>query len=237
MFAFKRYSQNLISGFWVVVMIALWLAFAPTQAGGLASYIIVIGNSMEPNFHIGDLVVVHEEAEYQIGDAVVYRNPDLGNFVFHRIVERELGRFTLQGDNNAWTDDYNPSEEEVLGKLWLHIPNGGDAIQKIRNPYVMAGIAGVLGGILATGFFSGRSKGRKRMNKDWFSALKQKFRRQFTKQGGSESPHLSGSNQGNLLEATFFSLGLVAVASLIIGIISFSRPATRMAKTTSNMRI
>ncbi len=31
---YKRFSPNLFSGFWVVVMIAMWLAFAPIQAGG-----------------------------------------------------------------------------------------------------------------------------------------------------------------------------------------------------------
>ena len=153
MTALKRFSPNLISGTWLVLMVTLWLAFAPVQAGGLASYIIVIGNSMEPNFHIGDLVIVHEEATYQVGDAVVYHNVDLENFVFHRIIKDELGRFTLQGDNNSWADNYQPSKEDVIGKLWIHIPKGGKAIQRIRSPYIMAGLAGLLGIILATVFF------------------------------------------------------------------------------------
>jgi signal peptidase I len=207
-------------------MIALWLAFAPTQAGGLASYIIVIGNSMEPNFHIGDLVIVHEETEYQIGDPVVYDNRELGNFVFHRIIDQELEHFTLQGDNNSWIDTYQPTKGEVLGKLWLHIPKGGNAIQKIRNPFVMALIAGVLGAILVTGFFTSKSKGNKQMNKNWFASFKQKVRGWFTKTNGSEPPKPT-SNQGSLLEGLFFTLGLVAFASIILGIISFSRPATR----------
>jgi signal peptidase I len=226
MIAFKRYSPNVRSGFWVAALAALWLAFAPTQAGGLASYIIVIGNSMEPGFHIGDLVIVHEEAEYRVGDAVVYRNRDLENFVFHRIIQQELGHFTLQGDNNSWTDDYQPSKEEVLGKLWLHVPKGGEVIRWIRNPYAMAGLAGALGILLATGFSGGGSKGRKRMNKEWFSSLKQKLRERFAQPGG---PPLSAQNpnRGNALEATFFALALVAFGSFILGIISFSRPAAR----------
>jgi signal peptidase I len=224
---YKRFSPNLISGFWIVMMIAIWLVFAPAQAGGMASYIIVIGNSMEPNFHIGDLIIVHEEAVYQVGDAVVYRNLELGSFVFHRIIEQEMGRFTLQGDNNSWTDTYQPSSEEVLGKLWLHIPKGGNAMQKIRNPVTMAVIAGVLGCILALGFFTGKSKGRKRMNKEWFASIKQKIQGSFTRLEGSEPHKSSNPNQGNLLEGSVFALGLVAFASLILGIISFSRPATR----------
>ena len=229
MASYKRFSQNLASGFWVVAMIALWLAFAPTQAGGLASYIVVIGNSMEPKFHIGDLVVVHEEARYQAGDAVVYRNQDLENYVFHRIVEEELERFTLQGDNNSWTDEYQPARDEIIGKLWLHIPKGGSVLQNIRNPYIMAGIAGVLGLILATGFLGNKPKGRKHMEKDWFTSIKQKLRDWFTSSGGSEPPK-APSNQGILLEGSFFFLGLVAFASIVLGIISFSRPTTRTVK-------
>ena len=232
MVAFKRFSPNLMSGLWVVVMIALWLAFAPTQAGGLASYIIVIGNSMEPGFHIGDLIITHEEADYSIGDAVVYRNLELKNFVFHRIIAEQMGRFTMQGDNNSWTDTYEPSQEEVLGKLWLHIPKGGNAIQKIRNPISTAIIAGVLGGILATGFFTNKRKGRKRMDNKptqaWFTSFKQKIQGWFAKLNAPELQKPSIANNGLLLEGLFFSLGLVAFASFILGIISFSRPATRL---------
>ena len=101
MMIFRRYSPNFLAAFWIVTMVAIWLAFAPTQAGGAAAYIIVIGNSMEPNFHIGDLIIVHAEPTYQIGDAVTYRNLELNNFVFHRIISQELGRYSLQGDNSC----------------------------------------------------------------------------------------------------------------------------------------
>ena len=120
------------------MMTAVWLALAPTQVGGLASYIIVIGKSMEPKFHIGDLVIVHRQPVYQVGDAIVYRNLELKNYVFHRIISQQMGHYTLKGDNNSWVDDYKPSHEEVVGKLWLYIPRGGRAIQKIRSPFVMA---------------------------------------------------------------------------------------------------
>jgi len=219
-----------MSGFWLVAMIAMWLAFAPKQAGGMASYIIIIGNSMEPNFHIGDLVIVHEEANYQIGDAVVYHNLELSSSVFHRVIVQKLGRFTLQGDNNSWTDTYQPSKDEVIGKLWVHIPNGGNVIQMIRTPIAMAVIAGILGGILALGFFTSKSKGKKRMNKDWFTPVKQKIRDWFRRTEDSGPSKSSSSDQGFFWEGSFFALGLVAFSSLILGIISFSRPATRLAQ-------
>jgi signal peptidase I len=214
------------------MMIAIWLVFAPTQAGGLASYIIVIGNSMEPDFHIGDLVVVHTESAYQAGDAVAYRNQELQSFVFHRIIAREGGRYSLKGDNNSWIDTYQPSQQEVVGKLWLHIPKGGVFIQKMRSPINMAVMAGLLGGILALNFLVGKSKGRNRMKdgsmREWFAALTQKTRTWLAREkDSSETSRPSDFLQGGVLEGSFFALGLIACASLFLGIMAFSRPAFR----------
>jgi signal peptidase I len=214
------------------MMIAIWLVFAPTQAGGLASYIIVIGSSMEPDFHIGDLVVVHTEPAYQVGDAVAYRNQELQSFVFHRIIVQESGRYSLQGDNNSWIDTYQPSQQEMVGKLWLHIPKGGAFIQKMRSPINMAVTAGLLGGILALNFLIGKSKGRNRMKdgsmREWFAALMQKTRTWLAREkASSETSRPSSFLQGGVLEGSFFALGLIACASLFLGIMAFSRPAFR----------
>lgn len=224
--AIPKFLPNLTGGFWLASMIALWLAFAPVRAGGTASYVIVIGNSMEPGFHVGDLIIAHAESTYRAGDAVVYLNRELENFVFHRIIAEEQGRFTLKGDNNSWTDTYQPTREEIIGKLWLHIPKGGRVVQAIRQPGSMALIAGALGSLLALGFFSANTKGRKQMNKDLFSSIKQRMRDGFRPAPASPPP----AQQGALLEILFFALGLVAFSSLILGIISFSQPATRSVR-------
>ncbi|MFT3892696.1 MAG: signal peptidase I [Anaerolineales bacterium] len=232
MIVLKRFSHIFASAFWIIAMILIWLLFAPTQAGGLASYIIVIGNSMEPRFHIGDLVIAHEETNYQVGDAVVYRNQELNNFVFHRIIGDERGKFTLQGDNNSWTDTYQPAREEIIGKLWIRIPRGGVYMQKLRNPLVMALVAGALAGFLVIGQLRGKVRGKKRMGKksfqNQFSALKQKAQNWFIPSDKPENGGASNSSAGNMLEIWFFILGTLALISLIIGIISFSRPASRV---------
>ncbi|MBK9928015.1 MAG: signal peptidase I [Anaerolineales bacterium] len=227
---YKRFFPNITSSFWFVMMIVMWLAFAPRQAGGMASYIIVIGNSMEPNFHIGDLIIVHEEPRYEVGDAVVYDNRELGNFVFHRIIAEKLGRFTLKGDNNSWTDTYEPAQQEVLGKLWVYVPKGGSFIQIMRNPIVMALTAGLLAGFITMGFFKGKSKGKRQMNKEWFASIKQKLQTRLMKADNPEPSNPYTSDQGHVVVTMFFALGLVAFVSFILGIISFSRPATRFAK-------
>jgi signal peptidase I len=234
----KRFFPNISSAFSIVAMVALWLALAPTQAGGLASYIIVIGNSMEPSFHIGDLVIAHEETSYRVGDAVVYRNMELENFVFHRIISEDMGHFSLQGDNNNWVDNYQPSQEEILGKLWLHIPRGGLAIQKIRSPFVMALVAAGIGAILASSLFRKRTRGNQHMNnksvrkrsREWFASVKQKSGSWLAQVSGPEPQKPSGSDQGSIWEASLFALGLILLSSLIIGIISFSRPTSRIVQ-------
>ena len=238
MAVYKRFSPNVLSAFWIVIMIAIWLAFAPRQAGGMASYVIVIGNSMEPGFYIGDLVITHQEPAYQIGDAIVYRNLELNSFVFHRIISQSMDRYTLKGDNNSWLDTYQPSREEVLGKLWLHVPRGGVYIQKIRKPLTMALLAGVLGSFLAISFFKGKTKGNKHVNKksiqESLASIKQKIRSWLTGTNNSELRATSSSSQGSLLEGSFFALGLITLASFILGIIAFSRPASRIAEDNIN---
>src|SRR5690348_15775156 len=92
------------------LLITGYIMFAPTQLGGAVTYVIVDGNSMEPKFHLGDLVLVRTQPVYQLDDAVVYQNAELGRYVFHRIVAMNLDRFVMQGDNNSWLDSYNPSQ-------------------------------------------------------------------------------------------------------------------------------
>src|SRR5215212_5417774 len=82
-----------------------WAMLAPVQVGGQAAYVIVSGNSMEPGFHLGDLAIVREAADYRPGDIVTYRHPTIG-LVIHRIQSREFNHFVLKGDNNSWLDSY-----------------------------------------------------------------------------------------------------------------------------------
>jgi len=234
MTVFKRFSPNVSAAFWAVTMIALWLAFAPAKAGGAASYIIVIGNSMEPEFHIGDLVIARETATYQVGDAVAYRNAELESYVFHRIVSSASGRYLLKGDNNAWTDTYQPTGDEVIGKSWLLIPKGGIIIQKMRAPASMAVLAGLLGWFIVASLWTSKRKGNNRMKnrsiREWFVSIKQKTRIWLAQRKGFSGDKPSGLLQGGMLEASFFALGFIAIASVVLGIIAFSRPTTRLAQ-------
>jgi signal peptidase I len=168
----KRWWQAVLAAFLIVVVVTTWIVFAPLQLGGQAAYVIVTGNSMEPGFHLGDLVIVHPVLDYQVGDIVVYRNAELKGFVVHRIIGKNLDHFLLQGDHNSWTDSYQPTREEMIGKLWIHLPEAGKVVQWLRLPISMALMAGAAGGILMTAVLMGRSKRgrgkRKNSRSEWF---------------------------------------------------------------------
>lgn len=138
----------------VLVLAGMWFAFAPTKIGGSASYVIVQGNSMEPRFQRGDLVIIRRAPAYTIGDIVTYWDDTLPAFVIHRIVGVEQERFTLKGDNNDWIDIKHPSFENILGKLWLHIPRLGKLMEWMREPLHFAIITVLFGGILMTALIS-----------------------------------------------------------------------------------
>jgi hypothetical protein len=179
-------------------------------------------------------VIAHQEPRYTIGDAVVYRNRDLQSFVFHRIIAVQQGRYSLQGDNNSWVDTYQPSEAEIIGKLWYYIPRGGAAIQKLRDPWIMALLAAGLGGVLATSLLGNKTKGNMSMNKrsirEFFDSLRHKTRTWLADINTTESQSNLLFEQRGMLEGSFFTLGLISLLSLFLGIIVFSRPTLRLAQ-------
>src|SRR5690349_16962017 len=113
-----RQINGLLAALMLVLTGATWLTLAPAQLGGQSTYVIVNGNSMEPVLHTGDLVILHTAADYQTGEIVTYRHPQIGT-VIHRIIGRDSGRYIFRGDHNSWIDDYRPSRDALLGKLWL----------------------------------------------------------------------------------------------------------------------
>jgi signal peptidase len=188
-----------------VLLCLAWLNFAPNQFGGLSSYVIVAGASMEPTLQRGDLVLVRDESDYQVGDVVTYKHPQVGP-VIHRIIETEGNRFILQGDNNNWIDSYTPTEEEVIGKQWLHIPEAGDIMSKLRSPIAMALLALILG----IGLFSKFGKGE---SSD-----------QHPQGNGSRKSSQPLSSSNIELDSYIFVASAIFISALILGIVAFRQP-------------
>lgn len=252
MSSYRTWVAAVSSALWLILAITIWVAFAPLQVGGQAAYVIVNGNSMEPDFHLGDMIIVRPSSYYMVGDNVVYQSSDLGRNVFHRIIDTELDHYILKGDNNSWIDTYQPTKEEIIGKLWAHLPRFGKAVQFLRRPIYMALIAGALGGFVVMGMVAKQPKGKNRMKKnslkellskagkqsfhDWISSLAESkliktIKEKLSRKNSGRSEKLTGgrpNNGASATETTLFTLGLLVFGSIVLGIFSFTRPASRI---------
>src|SRR5215213_6386114 len=110
-----------ISAVIALLLAAVWV-FWPLALGGGTTYVTTHGISMEPRFHTGDMAILRSAGSYAVGDVVAYRSESLGTTVMHRIVSRDGDRFVIQGDNNDFLDEDHPSQDQVLGRLFLRVP-------------------------------------------------------------------------------------------------------------------
>lgn len=133
----------------VVLLVAWFLLLRPAFLGGPASYVMVDGASMEPTLHGGDLAVVRQQGAYGPGDIVAFRVPEgepgEGATVIHRIVvgSAEEG-FIVQGDNKERLDPWRPTGDDIVGKMWFHVPAVGRFLALLRAPLPLAALAGGL---------------------------------------------------------------------------------------------
>jgi len=145
-----------------LVVVVAWSVFLrPGALGGPATYVIVAGTSMEPELHSNDLVAAFEQSTYAVGDVVVFRVPaaesGAGTHIVHRIVggDPHTG-FLVRGDSREGPDNWEPTADEILGKMQLRIPFVGSALLFLRTPPGMALLAGLITLLIALGA-SGRS--------------------------------------------------------------------------------
>ncbi len=137
-----------------------WIGFAalvallwPAQWGGLVGLTIVSGQSMEPTYHTGDLVVTVRQGSYQPGDVISYAvpagQPGEGGHVIHRIVrvaEIDGERVhTTRGDNNPTDDQWAITGPDITGTALFHFPGVGRFLGASLLPIILAG---ALGGIV-----------------------------------------------------------------------------------------
>ncbi|TYP86613.1 signal peptidase I [Blastococcus xanthinilyticus] len=123
-----------------LVLATVWL-FWPAGLGGGTTYVTTHGTSMEPEFNSGDLVVLSRADRYAVGDVVAYRSESLDSVVMHRIVSGDARGFVTQGDNNDWLDEDRPTAEEIFGRQFLHLPQGGTALGALASPWSLGLVA------------------------------------------------------------------------------------------------
>lgn len=132
------------------LLVTVWaVALRPQSLGGTATYVVVRGNSMQPTYATGDLVIMRSAPAYSVHDVVAYHVPQgevgEGLVVVHRIVGGdETHGFTLKGDNNRSIDPWTPQRPDVLGRAWVHIPGLGRVIALMYQPVAMAAMAAAI---------------------------------------------------------------------------------------------
>ena len=97
---------------------------------GYGSALIVTG-SMEPAIMPGDMVVIHEQDDYEPGDIVTYHGNN--SPITHRILERTPNGYITQGDANN-KDDGEIEKSRIVGRVVRTIPGVGNVILFFQSP-------------------------------------------------------------------------------------------------------
>lgn len=145
----RRLRTALGNVVFVVVACAAALLVWPTNLGGCTTLTIVSGESMEPTYYAGDLVV-SRCGDPVVGDVAVYQPADLGGArVIHRVVagSGETG-WVMRGDNNDTVDPWTPSRDEVLGVARLRLAGVGFFALLLLSPLFWAAFVVIAVGLL-----------------------------------------------------------------------------------------
>jgi signal peptidase I len=137
----------------IAIVIAAFLFWAqylrPQSLGGNAGYVLVSGQSMEPRYHTGDLVLVEKQHSYHAGQLIAYRvpkgDPMAGAQVIHRIIGGDAKHgFVVRGDNRTAPDVWRPKPQDIVGAKALRLPNAIVVLRYLRAPLFLALLAAAL---------------------------------------------------------------------------------------------
>lgn len=139
----KRWIFRVLLGITAV----LWVLFLrPTSLGGPSSYVVVAGDSMQPTYSDGTLVVSFSRPSYELGDVITFA-VDVDDasgrpLVIHRIVGGNAADgYRTQGDNRPFTDPWSVLPADIVGREAFAIPGVGQALLVARSPIVIASVA------------------------------------------------------------------------------------------------
>jgi signal peptidase len=123
-------------------------------------YYDVLTGSMEPTYHVGDLIFVKvtDAANINVGDAATF-NPGAteDSYLTHRVVEKledyqgtGVTCFKTKGDANDTEDPFVIDADRMIGVVKLRVPFMGYVVQFVQYHYVMIIIFIVLFSIFFT---------------------------------------------------------------------------------------
>jgi signal peptidase len=97
----------------------------------------VITGSMEDTIKIKDIVIVKITKDVDVDDIITYESN--GNFVTHRIIQKDSENIITKGDANNAEDD-PITEDVVVGKVVFIISNVAIWINVLKTPQVIIAI-------------------------------------------------------------------------------------------------
>ena len=137
-----RILSGLLTGFLALILACNLYTIAMRYFAGVQqpavfgySTAVVISGSMSGSIEINDMVVIHREDSYAVGDVITFKSGD--SLVTHRIVEETPDGFVTKGDANNAEDTRPVPPEAVVGKVVLVIPGIGLVIEYLRTPLGM----------------------------------------------------------------------------------------------------
>ena len=92
--------------------------------------ITVAGESMNPMLYEGETVTVQPQADYEIGDVLVFTYKQ-GELLVHRLLLKQYGRYFCKGDNSFRLEDM--AMEQIVGKVILI---NGSAVPLCSNKHI-----------------------------------------------------------------------------------------------------
>lgn len=139
---FKIISVPFIAILVVIIVYIGYLKFIKNENDinilGFRQYIVMTG-SMEPNYNIGDLIIIKEEKKENIkeNDVITYALEREKDTITHRIIEivEKNGKtmYKTKGDNNNSEDSTLVEYEQIQGVVLFKIDKLGTIITKILS--------------------------------------------------------------------------------------------------------
>ena len=76
---------------------------------------------------VGSLAVTMPQPEYFVGDVVTFKIPGSEELLTHRIIEisedqLQISVIRTKGDANNVVDDWELTDEDIVGKVVFHLP-------------------------------------------------------------------------------------------------------------------
>jgi signal peptidase I len=205
---------RLITGAALLLFIVAWLVAGPAQLGGATTYVTTHGISMQPRLHTGDLALVRPAADYRVGDVVAYRSAVLRSVVLHRIIGRDGDRYLFKGDNNNFVDPAHPRRDELIGRMWLRVPQGGAVLAWLRIPAIAALLCG---GVALLWLWPARRRRRRRDRGRGTAGNRPRGAPPMSRSWRMVSPNA---------QLLLFGCAAVAVACLVLGLLAWTRSTT-----------